>query len=292
MIELDTIHHTDLLTLCGMCEPQSIDMILCDLPYGTTACSWDEIIPFEPMWAAFKRVIKPRGAIVLTASQPFTSKLVMSNVNTYRHRWAWDKDNSAGFALANIRPFDVIEDVLVFGLNAVNYYPILETRGNPRLKGGYSASDVYGLVPSKSKSNTYYPKNLIRFGNAVQIGKTHPTQKPVALFEYLIRTYTREGELVLDPCVGSGTTAYAARSVNRHWICGDKKLKYVEIARKRMAEPYNPRLFDLDVAPVSYDKTDKVRPNSQLSLPLDGYQNPERAYGARAMGRRVGVEVE
>src|SRR5574344_3115019 len=183
-------------------DDKSIDMVLCDLPYGTTACKWDVIIPFEPLWEQYKRIIKDNGAIVLTASQPFTLALVMSNPKMYRHNWVWNKNNSAGFAMAKIRPFAICEDVLVFGKNKVNYYPQMEERGKPRLKGGYSSSDNYNLIPSKSKSNVYYPKNLINISNANQKGKAQPTQKPVALFEYLIKTYTNENELVLDFTAG------------------------------------------------------------------------------------------
>src|SRR5574344_1743190 len=220
-------------------DDKSIDMVLCDLPYGTTACKWDVIIPFEPLWEQYKRIIKDNGAIVLTASQPFTSALVMSNPKMYRHNWIWNKNNSAGFATAKIRPFAICEDVLVFGKNKVNYHPIMEERGKPRTKGGYSSSDNYGLKPIKSKSNIYYPKNLINISNANQNGKQHPTQKPVALFEYLIKTYTNEGDLVLDNCAGSGTTAIACMNTNRNYILMEKEQKYYDIIQDRIKEHTN-----------------------------------------------------
>ena len=216
-------------------DDKSIDMILCDLPYGTTACKWDTIIPFEPLWALYKRIIKDNGAIVLTASQPFTSALVMSNIKIYRHQWVWNKNNSAGFATAKIRPFAICEDILVFGKNKVNYYPQMEERGKPRLKGGYSSSENYGIIPSKSKSNTYYPKNLINISTASQKWKLHPTQKPVALFEYLIKTYTNEGDLVLDNCAGSGTTGAACKNLNRNCILIEKDETYFKIAERRIS---------------------------------------------------------
>jgi len=215
---------------------KSIDMILCDLPYQTTACKWDTIIPFEPLWEQYKRIIKDNGAIVLTASQPFTSALVMSNVKWYRHQWVWNKNNSAGFATAKIRPFAICEDVLVFGRNKVHYYPQMEVRGEPRLKGGYSSSENYGIIPSKSKSNTYYPKNLINISTASQVGKLHPTQKPVALFEYLIKTYTSVGDTILDNCIGSGTTAVAAINTGRNFIGIEMDKGYCDIANKRIQE--------------------------------------------------------
>ena len=214
---------------------RSIDMILCDLPYGTTACKWDTIIPFESLWEQYKRIIKDNGAIVLTASQPFTSALVMSNPKMYRHQWVWNKNNSAGFATAKIRPFAICEDVLVFGIKGVKYFPQMEIRGEPRLKGGYSTSENYGIVPSKSKSNIYYPKNLINISTASQVGKQHPTQKPVALFEYLIKTYTSIGDLVLDNCAGSGTTGVACRNLKRNFILIEKEQAYIDIINKRLA---------------------------------------------------------
>lgn len=214
-------------------------MILCDLPYGTTACKWDTVIPFEPLWEQYRRIIKPRGAIVLTASQPFTSALVMSNPKNYRHQWVWNKNNSAGFATAKYRPFAICEDVLVFSYGgAVAYYPQMEIRGKPRSKRGYSTSENYGIDPSKSQqvNNTYYPKNLISISNANQAGKVHPTQKPVGLFEYLIRTYTEPGALVLDNCAGSGTTAIAALRTGRNFICIEREPEYVQVIRDRIAQ--------------------------------------------------------
>jgi site-specific DNA-methyltransferase (adenine-specific) len=234
----NTVIQGDCLEVMKDIPDKSIDMILCDLPYGTTACKWDTIIPFEPLWEQYKRIIKPNGAIVLTASQPFTSALVMSNPKMYRHQWVWNKNNSAGFATAKIRPFAICEDVLIFGRNKVHYYPQMEVRGLPRLKGGYSSSENYGITPikSKSKSNTYYPKNLINISTASQVGKVHPTQKPVALFEYLIKTYTNEGDLVLDNCAGSFTTAIASENLKRNWICIEKEAEYCTIGEKRIKE--------------------------------------------------------
>jgi site-specific DNA-methyltransferase (adenine-specific) len=200
----------------------------------------------KPMWEAFKRIIKPRGAIVLTASGKFTYQLVMSNFEMFKYEWIWNKNNSAGFALAPRRPFLIAEHICIFGNSKVNYYPQLEVRGIPRRKGGYSKSDNYGVEPTKTKTKTkiYYPKNILVFSNASQLGKTHPTQKPVALFEYLIRTYTQPGDVVFDPCVGSGTTAIAARQCNRNFICGDSSEEYVKVSRERLALPYTPNMFE------------------------------------------------
>ena len=211
----------------------SADMILADVPYGTTACAWDSIIPLEPMWEQLKRIIKPNGAIVMSASQPFTTTLIASNMKMYRHQWVWNKNNSAGFVTAKIRPMAICEDILVFGAAKVNYYPQMTT-GKMRKKGGYSKSDNYGVVPSATMSDQYYPKNLIEISNASQKGKVHPTQKPVALMEYLIKTYTNEGETVLDFTAGSFTTGVACKNLNRKFIGIELDDHYFEIGKIRI----------------------------------------------------------
>jgi len=214
----------------------SVDMILQDPPYNTTACKWewDIMEKIDELWEAWERIIKPNGAIVMNSSQPFTSKLVLSNLKMYRHQWVWNKNNSAGFATAKIRPFAVCEDILVFGKNRVNYFPIMDIRGKERIKGGYSSSENYALTPSKSKSNVYYPKNLINISNASQKGKQHPTQKPVALMEYLIKTYTNEEEVVFDGFMGSGTTGVACQNLNRNFIGIELDETYFNIAKERI----------------------------------------------------------
>ena len=187
------------------------------------------------MWDCLNKLIKENGAICLFGNEPFTSMLVMSNLKQYRHKWIWNKNNSAGFATAKIRPFAVCEDILVFGKNRVNYYPIMK-KGKLRVKGGYSKSDNYNLIPTKIKSDEYYPKNILNFSNANQKGKLHPTQKPVALLEYLIKTYTNEGETVLDFTMGSGTTGVACKKLNRNFIGIELDKKYFDIAEKRINE--------------------------------------------------------
>lgn len=233
---INTIIHADCLKIMKEISDRSIDMILCDLPYGSTKNKWDIIIPFNKLWEHYTRIIKDHGAIVLSATQPFTSILITSAMHLYRHCWVWHKNNSAAFFLAKIRPFQVCEDIIVFGLNKVNYYPQMEIRGKERYKGGYSASTNYDVVPTKhtEKSNTYYPKNLISISGSSQVNKIHPTQKPVPLFEYLIQTYTQEGDIVLDNCAGSFTTAVACDNLNRQWICIEKELKYCEIGLERV----------------------------------------------------------
>jgi len=218
----------------------SVDAIIADIPYGTTNNRWDVIIPFEPMWKELNRIIKPNGAIVLFGSEPFSSALRMSNLKQYRHEWYWNKNNSAGFATVKLRPFSIIENIMVFSEKKVNYYPIMEIRGKPRNKDGYSVSDNYGIVPTKytDKSNSYYPKNLINIGNAIQKGKVHPTQKPVELMEYLVETYTKEGDTVLDFTMGGGSTGRACRNLNRNFIGIELDRQYFLIAEQRiLGEP-------------------------------------------------------
>jgi site-specific DNA-methyltransferase (adenine-specific) len=223
----------DCLEVMKTIEDNSIDAIITDPPYGTTACNWDSVIDFDLMWEQLNRIIKPNGAIVLHSSQPFTSALIMSNAKKYRHQWVWNKNNSAGFATAKIRPFAICEDIIVFGLNKVNYYPQMTT-GKMRKKGGYSSSDNYGLKPTVSYNDQYYPKNLINISNASQKGKKHPTQKPIELMEYLIKTYTNERETVLDFTMGSGSTGVAAKNLNRSFIGIEQDDKYFKIAEERI----------------------------------------------------------
>lgn len=242
MAELDTflnrVIQGDCLEVMRDIPDGSVDMILCDLPYGTTACKWDAIIPFEPLWEQYERIIKDNGAIVLTASQPFTSLLVASNLKLFRHSWVWNKKAAANVMNARYSPLKIHEDILVFGKKGVAYYPQM-IKGKPRIKGGHKAREnIYGRQEAQKGvwSDEYYPKSIIEFSNAKRTDKVHPTQKPVALFEYLIRTYTNEGEVVLDNCIGSGTTAVAAINTNRQFIGIEREPEYVEIANKRIEE--------------------------------------------------------
>ncbi len=232
-----TLHNSDCLDVMQDIPDASIDMVMADIPYGITANRWDSIIPLDPMWEQLKRIIKPNSAIVLTAKQPFTSTLTCSNQKMYRHCWIWNKNNSAGFLNAKRMPLQSTEDVVVFGMKSPFYYPQMEERGTPRRKGmsGGKKSDNYGSYhPTTSTNNLYYPKNIINISGTYQKGKQHPTQKPVALMEYLINTYTRKGEAVLDFCMGSGTTGVACKNLNRSFIGIEKDEKYFEMASERI----------------------------------------------------------
>ena len=226
--------HGDCLELMGQIPDGSVDMILCDLPYGTTACKWDSVIPFEPLWAHYKRVIKKNGAIVLTASQPFTTALISSNLKDFRYCWVWNKAKAANFPQVRTAPLKVHEDIAVFG---GGYSPLM-TEGIMRKKGGYNV-DRESAVGSKGApekhNNVYYPKSILDFSVAGNLDSGfHPTQKPVALMEYLIRTYTNEGETVMDNTMGSGTTGVACVNTNRNFIGIEQDAKYFKIAEQRI----------------------------------------------------------
>lgn len=205
------------------------DMILADLPYGTTACKWDTVIPFEPMWKEFHRIAKPNAAIVLTASQPFTSALVMSNVKAFRYCWVWDKKKGGNIMNLKSQPYKVHEDICVFSKEKHAYHPIM-TEQKERTGKTYSKGEANGIknYGDERTYNQKYPKSILEESNAHQGGKFHPTQKPVALFEYLIRTYTNPGELVFDPTAGSLTTGVAAENLGRRWVCCEQLEEYYD----------------------------------------------------------------
>jgi len=216
----------------------SVDMILTDPPYGTTACKWDSIIPLVPMWEQLKRIIKPNGAIVMTASQPFTSVLVGSNLKGFKYCWQWDKKIPSGMSYARFRPMQQTEDICVFTSNGekTTYNAQMVLRDKPIKGGGMSKGETTNNQNLKPLKKTYTHKNpttLIQF-DKVRKGSVHPTQKPVALMEYLIKTYTNEGETVLDFTMGSGTTGVAAKNLNRKFIGIEMDENYFNIAKKRI----------------------------------------------------------
>ena len=238
MSKIELIQGDCLITMKDI-PNKSIDMILCDLPYGTTACKWDTIIPFEPLWEQYKRIIKDNGAIVLTASQPFTSALVMSNLKMFKYCWVWNKKKGGSPLLSKIQPIRITEDVVVFGSGKLLYKPIMTPRDKPvsRGKNKGKVSETTNNAFTEDKVYTeYYPKNIIEISNADQSNRLHPTQKPVALFEYLIKTYTNERDTVLDNCMGSGTTGVACKNLNRNFIGIELDPEYFKIAEKRIKE--------------------------------------------------------
>ena len=214
----------------------SIDAIITDPPYGTTACKWDSVIDFELMWEQLNRIIKPNGAIVLFGSEPFSSALRMSNIKNYKYDWTWNKVKPGAFAVAKYRPLGNTENISVFANGKHNYYPIMVEQ-KPRTGKIYSSSDSASVKYNDGKVRKYtqkYPKTLIEFSNANQKGKQHPTQKPIELMEYLIKTYTKENETVLDFTMGSGSTMVACKNLNRNGIGIEMDEKYFEIAKERI----------------------------------------------------------
>ena len=217
----------------------SIDMVMTDPPYGTTACKWDSVIPLEPMWEQLKRIIKPNGAIVLTGAEPFSSALRMSNIQGYRYDWIWDKRYPTNYPQAKRQPMRRHENVMVFGVKSPVYYPQMIERDKPIKKGKNGGAEVFnkGLEREDYEGKVYthqYPTAIQLFPTRKDGKKIHPTQKPVALMEYMIKTYTNEGETVLDFTMGSGTTGVACANLGRSFIGIEMDENYFNIASNRI----------------------------------------------------------
>ena len=239
---MNKVLHGDCLELMKNIPDGSIDAIICDLPYGTTSNKWDSVIPFDRLWGQYNRLIKPNGVIALTASQPFSSALVMSNPKMFKHEWIWLKNKGSNFANTVREPFKEHESVLIFSNGKWTYNKQMQERT------GAGLDRVKYDLNHRSKSENYrefegrdgvklpemrVPSSWQKFNTETGL---HPTQKPVALFEYLIKTYTNEGDLVLDNCAGSFTTAIAALNTKRNYICMEKEQKYFEIGEKRITD--------------------------------------------------------
>ena len=232
-----TLGHGDCLELMKQIPDGSVDMILTDPPYGTTACKWDSVIPFEPMWAELKRIIKPNGAIVLFGSEPFSSMLRCFNLKMFKYDWIWEKEQGANFMLCKYQPYKVHETISVFSQARHDYFPQM-TEGKPYLSGKGNSGDITGNVTKTQTKNTgtRYPRSIQKVNTEKSKGSFHPTQKPVALLEYLIKTYTQENETVLDFTMGSGSTGVAAKNTNRKFIGIELDQNYFEIAKKRIQD--------------------------------------------------------
>lgn len=243
------LHLGNCLEVMKQIPDKSVDAIICDLPYGTTACKWDSVIPFEPLWEQYKRVIKDNSVIVLFSGEPFTSNLICSNINNFKYRVTWDKMQGGGFLNSKKRPLTRVEDICIFSyvpLGKSTYIPIMTAKPakNIRPHGNRKPCDVttYGKHSSKL-SDTYnnslsHPTDLIAISSKQKecnsINRVHPTQKPVALMEYLVKTYTNEGDTVLDNCMGSGTTGVACKNLNRKFIGIEQDPTYFQIAKERI----------------------------------------------------------
>jgi site-specific DNA-methyltransferase (adenine-specific) len=243
--------HGDCLDLMKDIPDKSIDAIITDPPYGTTACKWDAVIPFEPMWKELNRIIKDNGAIALFGSQPFTSSLIMSNPKMFKYEWIWEKTMTNNFCQAKYQPMKYHENILVFAKNKTKYYPIMEERsdiGKKRLKnngkildGSNNISEFMNFkrgngIYREYDPNKIYPKSVQKFNSVPNCNgtKLHSTQKPLLLLEYLVKTYTNENETVLDFTMGSGTTGVACKNLNRNFIGIEKDDNYFKIASDRI----------------------------------------------------------
>ena len=233
------LHNGDCLELMKDIPDGSVDLVLTDPPYGTTACKWDSVIPFEPMWGQLHRIIKPNGAMVLFGSEPFSSALRMSNIKNYKYDWIWDKKIAVGMIYARFQPMRQTENISVFCKSKTVYNPQMVKRDKPIKSGGnkYSpTSPIQACKEGREFQKTYEyknPVNLLTF-DRIRRGTVHPTQKPVALLEYLIRTYTNEGETVLDFTMGSGSTGVACINTGRNFIGIELDEGYFDIAQKRI----------------------------------------------------------
>jgi len=246
MFFMNKILHGDCIEILKDIPDDSIDMVLCDLPYGTTQCKWDIVISMDELWKAYNRVCKRNAPMIFTAAQPFTSALIMSNPRYFKYTWVWEKSKATGYLNAKKMPMRAHEDVCVFYRKPPVYNPQM-TQGQPYNKGkAHRPTDVYGSQVStlvKNDTGLRYPRTVQYFKTAESEGKVHhPTQKPLNLFRYLIKTYTNEGDVVLDNCIGSGTTAIAAIKEKRNFVGIEMDEKYVSISRQRIEEAY--REFD------------------------------------------------
>ena len=249
MLDKNLIYHGDCLDVMKDIDDKSIDMILCDLPYGTTSCKWDIIIPFDKLWNQYKRIIKDNGAIVLFGQEPFSSYLRVSNIDWFKYDWYWRKSRPSGFTNAKLKPLKDIEIISVFSkgttangsLKNMPYFPQdLEDSNLEWSRPNHYFNGDKGVNPARKNhklnriiEKTGYPRQILEYANPNN-EVLHPTQKPVDLCEYLIKTYTNEEEIVLDNCCGSGTTAIACLNTNRDFIGIEKELKYVQISNQRI----------------------------------------------------------
>ncbi len=255
MNEPNQVIHADCLDIMRGMPDKSIDMILCDLPYGTTACSWDITIPFEPLWEQYKRIIKNNSAIVLFGSQPFTTDLINSNRKWFKYEWIWNKLSGANFLMAKKMPLKYHENILIFYNNQPVYNPQMGKKLNENVrpiinKNKYKNNITNQKVIYDKNYDNYknYPSSIIEINcknkECNSLNRIHPTQKPVELFAYLIKTYTNENDIVLDNCAGVGTTAIACLKMGRRYICIEKEKKYIDIINQRIDQYHDGNIVD------------------------------------------------
>lgn len=242
------LYNDDCFNVFPLIPDKSVDAIICDLPYGTTQNKWDSVLPLDKLWEQYERIIKDNGMICLTSAEPFTSTLITSNKKLFKYDLVWDKKLSSGFLNAKRMPLRRHEQILCFYKKLPTYNPEMVTRGKVRKKGittesGKHTSNYGKFENSVVENNEYYPTSIIEISNANRNAKEHPTEKPIELMEYLIKTYTNENETVLDNCMGSGTTGVACKLTNRNFIGIEKEPEYFNIAQKRIFETQAGGLF-------------------------------------------------
>lgn len=236
---INKIINADCLEFMQKIPDKSIDCIICDLPYGTTGCKWDSIIPFDKLWKEYKRIRKDNTPIVLFGSEPFSTYLRMSNINEFKYDWVWNKFKAGNIFLADYQPMKIHEIISVFGKGNITYNPIKESRDKIKISKNYgTGATMGGNYEKENKVYIYEDKNpvsIIEISNASQKDKFHPTQKPIKLLEYLVQTYSNPKDIVLDNCSGSGTTAVACHNLNRRFICIEKDVDYYKASCERLA---------------------------------------------------------
>ena len=262
------LFHGDCLTVMKNFPDKSVDMVLCDLPYGTTRNKWDSPIPLDQLWEAYERIIKDNGAIVLFGQTPFDKVLGASNLNLLKYEWIWDKKLGTGHLNAKKMPLKRHENILVFYKALPTYNPQFR-KGQPFNKGFvHGNSSNYGkqvLVPNKNETGERYPNSILEFSNANRNNRLHPTQKPVEILEYLIKTYTQEGEVILDNAMGSGSTGIAAINTGRNFIGIELDNQYFQTAQGRIVEGLRKVTTTVSVSPNNPTPND---PPSEVS-PID-----------------------
>ena len=234
----NTIINDDCMNILKQLPDKCIDCIICDLPYGTTACSWDVVIPFDKLWEQYKRIRKGNTPIVLFGSEPFSTYLRMSNIKEYKYDWIWNKFKAGNIFIADYQPMKVHEIISIFGKDKITYNPIKEMRDRIKVSKNYGTGATMGgnYIP-EDKIYIYEDKNpisIIEISNASQKDKFHPTQKPIELIEYLVKTYSNKGDLILDNCSGSGTLGVACHNLKRRFICIEKDYDYWKASVERL----------------------------------------------------------
>lgn len=245
MLRLNYIANCDCLEGLRGIPNRSIDLIITDPPYGTTACKWDVVVPFDQLWPEYKRILKPGAACLVFGSEPFSTLLRMSNLPEFKHDWIWEKEQGANFLNVRFQPYKVHEIISVFRCDRNHYHPQMGT-GSPYISGKGTSGEVTGHVKKTQTQNhgTRYPRSVLRYNTDKARGSLHPTQKPLALIEYLIQTYSSPGDTVLDPFIGSGTTAVACLKTGRNYIGFELDEKYHAIAQQRVDDTLDALLAD------------------------------------------------